>query len=359
MRRFQVASQSHRPWGFTLVELLVVIAIIGTLVALLLPAVQAARERARNIQCTNNLKNLSLGLVNYDSTTGALPGYINDLELPTSNKSQGFPTVGRQASWVIMNFPYIEENALWDIWANQLASGTVGTSLPADAAPQLDLLICPSNDRENPGLPWTAYVANAGRAFGDGTRGADNSENVANGAFFDMSRNPNIINGQFDGREAFPAIKSSINYVSSNDGAGKTLMLTESLHSFFYVYEQPDSNNKAPEFRDAKKFFGFVWSNDTISGCPPAIQRVNGDNNYDVVNPPQNMGQLTECLAFPSSNHSGGVNAAFCDGRVDRINDSIDPQIYAQLMTSNSKRSNLVVGGVPDRRLPPVSDDAF
>src|SRR5215813_13695954 len=116
-----VLSQCLRPGrtrGFTLIELLVVIAIIGVLIALLLPAVQAAREAARRIQCVNNIKQIGLALHNYEGTIGSFPsGIISVLADPNWTLPAGnctaFPTdLGPGWSLFALIFPYLEQSTL-------------------------------------------------------------------------------------------------------------------------------------------------------------------------------------------------------------------------------------------------------
>jgi len=150
--------------GFTLVELLVVIAIIGILVALLLPAIQAAREAARRSQCTNNLKQIGIALQNYHDTYKTLPpdGIFGRYDTgPTGGSS--LPQRAYHTTWCLLILPFMEQQPLYDtvdfsqpIWG-QAVRGTV-----------VSTFLCPSDDGfgEDPsqthGCAITNYVASEG-----------------------------------------------------------------------------------------------------------------------------------------------------------------------------------------------------
>src|SRR5687767_5755424 len=116
-RSRRMVLKSKKRAGFTLVELLVVIAIIGILVALLLPAVQAAREAARRMQCTNNLKQFGLGLHNYADTYKVFPkvrgGFNNGLQ-------------AERISPFVQMLPFVEQKPLWD----RIQAGDPANNIP-------------------------------------------------------------------------------------------------------------------------------------------------------------------------------------------------------------------------------------
>jgi prepilin-type N-terminal cleavage/methylation domain-containing protein/prepilin-type processing-associated H-X9-DG protein len=331
----------RRTEGFTLVELLVVIAIIGTLVALLLPAVQNARESARSNTCRNNLKQLHLALTSYDTQRKRLPGYSNELFNPNGPKTGKPPMAqhGRRASWIVMIFPFMEQNALWDAWSTRF-----GEEPPA---PEIEMLICPSDPPEISGQPWTSYIGNTGMGFTDDCPYDVDKEYPADGIFFDDNKNLNF--GPTDRRENLrqhPRMQMSLGYVQANDGTSKTFMVSENLHAWYYTY---GLNNDASTMVDAKHLFGFVWMNVyPMTNQPSPIERINGDRYHDHNPAPVSMEEfanvkdpINESYGFPSSNHPGGVNMAFCGGQVVFTAETIDPIVYAQLCTPNRNRSNL------------------
>lgn len=335
--------------AFTLVELLVVIAIIGTLVGLLLPAVQAAREAARRNTCSANLTQLGKAIAIRETSTKDLPGYINTLGITGTNQMA-------RASWIVTIFPQIEQTQLYEKWS----AGVVN----ANSYAPIEILVCPSNPPVTQGQPITSYVANTGWRNKNGDNGLypassdPTIENAANGLFFDRTRLIDLKNGNptpnwpaADARDNNSASKviMSIAYIQSKgDGTTKTMMLSESLGSLDWAYQNADYTGT----RDQPYHFGFGWERPALLAGTNADTklRVNGAKEpaeYDTFAAMDSSftagaaGDERQRPGIASSLHPGGVNAAFVGGQVQLINDQIDPFVYAQLLTSNHKQSDL------------------
>ena len=156
----------RRSRGFTLVELLVVIAIIGVLVALLLPAIQAAREAARRSQCLSNLRQVSLGLLNYESARKSFPSAF---DFPAGTNPATSPNIG--PNWIIRVLPYMEQQTVYDRF--DLTKYISDTANEPARTTVIDALRCPSDsfayqhmEVQGPRTPvyWARgnYAANAG-----------------------------------------------------------------------------------------------------------------------------------------------------------------------------------------------------
>jgi prepilin-type N-terminal cleavage/methylation domain-containing protein len=134
---FRIARSCGSRRAFTLVELLVVIAIIGVLVALLLPAVQAAREAARRVSCLNNVMQVGLSMHSYEFHHETLPAGVTNPDGPIRNEPQGV-----HVSWIVKVLPYVEQNALYRKF-DQTAGAYADVNAPLRAA-QIRALQCPS-----------------------------------------------------------------------------------------------------------------------------------------------------------------------------------------------------------------------
>lgn len=318
----QMSAQRIASRGLSLVELLVVIAIIGALAALLLPAIQSARESARRAQCINNLRQLALAVQNYHDANRRVPGFINGVG----------GTANRMASWPIVLFPYIEENNVWSIWNDPAAPAA-----DANPFPPIRLLACPSDGFDDSSAANLSYVANCGNAIlclpgqVPGTAGGIRR---GDGMFF-LRWNP--FSSATD-----PVGMLSINWKQVRDGLDRTLLLSENIQAGEYsgpkYFSLPSTVEPIAIVSDAQLLTGFVWDWDpSVATSAPTDERcINVKKNYGTRAP-----TTTYYYSRPSSYHSGGVNAAMCSGAVIWLREDIEYKVYEHLMTSDGANSSL------------------
>ena len=308
-RSSPLASRLSHSHGFTLVELLVVITIIGVLIALLLPAVQAAREAARRLQCQNHLKQIALALHSYHDANQVFP--------PSGLIANEIPDHG--LSWHVLVLPYLEQLGMYD---QIIAMDPADFWLGPGAQQRMSGYICPSTP-ETPMAEYPGQEMNVSTNYyaihGAGRNGHIKTlETVHCGNYYtDGIMYPN----------------SATRIADIADGTSNTLLLGERIY----------------EYRD--------WTSGTWwVGSPDAKLCSYGAKNirYPINTGPEDVGYYVNDQDAPpgapktlvfndlmfGSFHSGGGHFAFADGSVHFIQETIDFSILQDLATINGGEIN-------------------
>lgn len=355
--------RSHRS-GFTLVELLVVIAIIGTLVGLLLPAVQSAREAANRSSCGNKLKQLGLAMQNFHDSRKALPAACDryPYTATTFNTAQT-PTTPAAFSWIVHILPYFEETNLYNAMSsntNRFARGstpfgpnTLGNGTQHASQAQLSGLACPSFGGQGfvqtgagsnfksvlaGSLPYnqiaiTNYKVMAG-TLSYGKAGSFTDSRSDNGAC--PCKSPKYGNPDTDNVPQF-----GVGLAAFSDGTSKTVVICESKEAGnaawidgreTYVHAVADDTGTLPTL------VGGVWATGGVQSAlnygPTATAQGRLAINHG------SLGTFGNSAWGPSSDHAGGqVTIAYGDGHNQSLSSDIDPGVWIAICTRDSGES--------------------
>ncbi|WP_164102153.1 DUF1559 domain-containing protein [Candidatus Laterigemmans baculatus] len=283
--------RANRPHGFTLVELLVVIAIIGVLVGLLLPAVQAARESARRMQCSNNLKQIGLAAHNFQDTFGQLPNGARDGDVGDPLNSCCNSLSRHGWSWAYHILPFMEQNNVYELGDEDDPVGT-------------------QNIVAQQGIPgYYCPTRRAPKAYGSGK--FYRTDYVGNGGIYNTDGLDGVIMKTDAGTITIEQIR---------DGSSNTIMFGEkALHPDAHGTDGGDNErwNNAGWDQCVIRFGSVKDSSGNLVGVPPLF-----DNDA-----PSPVGGTKWYPNFGSS-HAGAFNACMADGAVRSISYTVDVEVF-------------------------------
>jgi prepilin-type N-terminal cleavage/methylation domain-containing protein/prepilin-type processing-associated H-X9-DG protein len=354
-----ISVRVSRTMAFTLVELLVVIAIIGILVALLLPAIQAAREAARRSQCSNNLKNLALAVLNYHEATKHFPvdediynDPPDDIDLNTGMwKGSGAPDpfidqgLLSGAGWIVFVLPQLEEQSLFDQFRPYLDKKWYGVKqglnkndapLRAALASQPSVLQCPSDQFPGPRADQYPYS--------DGSQVESPGATVAITCY-----KGNAGDTAYTNSDDLPPFNTPLGYWSGGPqytASGQKMDCHYARDCFGILWRETYARGgvKMKEITDGTSHTFLIGEASPVDGNSPAFN-CEGDWAITGVQINWDWRSFASCVSasgLPTcwwdmrgfrSSHTGGVQFAYVDGSVRFIPDSIDHPVYRALST--------------------------